>query len=279
MNLVYDEISSKLSEGIKKGYRGGLASMVKLNKKVILSLSESLFKISYNGNDEKLLKAFEDEAFKVAGVLTVELEDKLKAMAKNIIDGTHPFMKAHPESDVKQLWQDEAYNILADYIEVPDMPPPVYLNTNLRTAVTASYNAAQYQRLQNLTDVYTAYTYKTREDDRVREEHRALDNKIFAANDPIWNTIWPPNGWNCRCYVEPLSSEEAAQYNFSEKNIPEKIPVEDSSEKKALLKDANINSDFDNNAGKTKSIWGKWLNGKFKDKNLRDKVMRLVSNG
>jgi SPP1 gp7 family putative phage head morphogenesis protein len=285
--LIYQEMGPQLSEAVKKGYRGGLAAMVKLNKKKILRLADPstplrfaqddkppLFKISYTGTDEQLLRNFEIEALTVAGVLNYECEEKLKAMAKSLIDGTHPYLKSHPESSIEELWRDEAYNILGDYIEVPtephpgpllkgegsSMPPPSYLQTNLQTAVNSSYHAAQWQRLQGMKDVYPAYQYKTREDDRVREEHAALDNLVAQADDPIWNKIWPPNGWNCRCYVNPLGDGELSQVNPADR-----LHLTDMEKRDSLLKDANVPTEFQRNSGESGSIWGKWLQTKFED--------------
>lgn len=288
MNLIYYEMSSKISESCKKGYKSGLASIVKLNKKNILKLQESiltpsqkeikkfsepLFKISYTDNDERLLKNFDVESFTIAGVLSYECEEKLKAMAKSIIDGSHPYMQKHPESDVKDLWRDEAYNILADYIEVEDMPPPGILNTNLRTAVNSSYHAAQYQRLQELKDVYPAYRYLTREDDRVREKHIVLHGKVFMANDPIWDIIWPPNGWNCRCYIEPLTYDELAKVDPNDViNIANNILREE------YIKQMAVEKDFSRNSGKVESIWGKWLNSKMKDIDFSLVTKKLIAD-
>jgi len=43
-------------------------------------------------------------------------------------------------------------------------------------------------------------TYVTANDDKVREEHEALDGFTAAVDDPIWMTIDPPEwDWNCRC--------------------------------------------------------------------------------
>ncbi|MDI6804930.1 MAG: hypothetical protein QME58_14010, partial [Bacteroidota bacterium] len=137
MILVYGEISRTLAEGIAKGYRKGIGDVVKLNKKVLLRLfTESakggLFNISYSKADKDLLKNFNAEAFTVAGVLSYECEEKLKEMASSIMDGSHPYMQQHPESSIKDVWRDEAYNILSDYIPMGGkMPPPGQLQTNL----------------------------------------------------------------------------------------------------------------------------------------------------
>nr|WP_237150649.1 MULTISPECIES: phage minor head protein [unclassified Pseudomonas] len=36
-------------------------------------------------------------------------------------------------------------------------------------------------------------------------DHSALHGQIFRHDDPIWATIYPPNGFNCRCRVIALS--------------------------------------------------------------------------
>lgn len=267
--LIYDEMGPQLSDGAERGYRAGVAAMVRLNKKKILKLGEvrgqrslkfaDLFSIAYSGSDERLLRNFAVEAFTVAGVSQYEAEERLKAMAKSIIGGTHPILQKNPEMDVKALWRDEAYNILADYIEVADMPPPAFLQTNLRTATASAYHAAQWQRLQGLTDIYPAYQYMTRDDDRVRDEHAALHGMVFQHNDPIWHRIWPPNGWNCRCYSTPLTSDELA-------DVPaeKRVPLTDIERRQELSKGI-VDPDFARNAGEAGSIWGKWLQQKFKD--------------
>ena len=43
------------------------------------------------------------------------------------------------------------------------------------------------------------FAYVTMGDDRVRVNHEALDGTKARKDDPIWNEITPPLGWNCRC--------------------------------------------------------------------------------
>lgn len=44
------------------------------------------------------------------------------------------------------------------------------------------------------------------------------NGKVFRADDPIWQKIYPPNGYNCRCKVIALDYEQVARegYNISE---------------------------------------------------------------
>lgn len=263
MNLeFYRIIGSILTEGIEKSYKAGLASIVKLNKKEILRLKDDdepeMFKINYTGTDKELLEYFKTEAFEVAAVSSKELEDKLKKLAADIIEGNHPLAKG--ENNIKNIWTAEAQNIIADYIPIQNMPSPAYLNTNLQTAMNAAYHGSRYKRLQDpsIKGLYPAYQYKTRKDARVRDEHRALDDKIFYSDDEIWKSIIPPNGWNCRCYYDPLNQDEVN----SDKNIIHPITTEE--ERVYIIRDARIAKNFNKNPAIHKSIYGEWLDDKGK---------------
>lgn len=263
MNLeFYRIIGETLTEGIDKAYKAGLASVVKLNKKEILRLKDDnepeLFKINYTGTDYKMLQNFKVEAFTVAGVQSYELEEKLKQLALDIQEGKHPLSKG--EKDIKELWVAEAQNLIGEYVPIEDMPPPHYLKTNLRTAMQSSYHAAQYNRLQDeaVRDLYPAYQYKTLADARVREEHRKLHDRIWRNNDEIWHRIWPPNGWNCRCYVKPLNQDEVNNSAVEPLTTSDEIRHD-------IVKKGKIGKNFDRNPGVIRSIWGKWKDLKFRD--------------
>ena len=69
-------------------------------------------------------------------------------------------------------------------------------------------NASAYRRLKGEVDLFPYWEYKTVGDDRVREEHAALDGLVLRHDDPLWDKIYPPNGWKCRCYVVPRMASE-----------------------------------------------------------------------
>ncbi|WP_285409626.1 phage minor head protein [Pseudomonas sp. FR229a] len=43
-------------------------------------------------------------------------------------------------------------------------------------------------------------------DSKTRPSHRAMHGQVFHHDDPIWQTIYPPNGFNCRCRVIALTA-------------------------------------------------------------------------
>ncbi len=80
----------------------------------------------------------------------------------------------------------------------------------LRTHVFRSYAATRYRNLMQQVDVFPYWQYKTHGDGNVRPNHAALNGKIFPAGHEIWQRIFPPWDWGCRCLVVPLTQTSAA---------------------------------------------------------------------
>lgn len=81
----------------------------------------------------------------------------------------------------------------------------------LRTHVFRSYAATRYRNLMQQVDVFPYWQYKTHGDGNVRPSHAALNGKIFPAGHEIWQRIFPPWDWGCRCIVVPLTKRSAEQ--------------------------------------------------------------------
>lgn len=78
------------------------------------------------------------------------------------------------------------------------------LETIFRTNMFNAYAAGRYRQLKEDADIYPYWRYVTAKDSAVRPAHRALEGKVFKADDPFWSTHYPPNGFNCRCIVEAV---------------------------------------------------------------------------
>lgn len=75
------------------------------------------------------------------------------------------------------------------------------LNTEYQMAVNTGVQSGRYYRMIGQKDSLPFWEYTTQGDDRVRDAHRRLDGKVFPWDDPVWATIYPPNGWRCRCTI------------------------------------------------------------------------------
>lgn len=78
-------------------------------------------------------------------------------------------------------------------------------DTNMRTAL----NATRWQAQQTLSAGPRPYIqYLSMDDSRVRPTHLLMNRRVFPADDPIWHTHYPPNGFNCRCRTRFLTEAQ-----------------------------------------------------------------------
>lgn len=82
---------------------------------------------------------------------------------------------------------------------------PHRLRTILRTNKMTAYHAARYARQMENIDEQPYWQYVAVADSRTRRSHLALHGKVYRADDPIWQSLYPPNDWGCRCRVRALS--------------------------------------------------------------------------
>jgi hypothetical protein len=82
-----------------------------------------------------------------------------------------------------------------------------YLQTEFDTANRSGAMAEKWNKIQSQKHLYPNLTYKTANDNHVREEHRNLQNITKPVDDSFWDKWYPPNGWHCRCYVTQTDGE------------------------------------------------------------------------
>lgn len=83
-----------------------------------------------------------------------------------------------------------------------------WLKTEFSQAKASAQMAVKWEGFKENADLYPNLQYRTVGDTEVRPEHAALNGLIAPINDPVWNTIYPPNGWGCRCNVTQTDKDE-----------------------------------------------------------------------
>jgi SPP1 gp7 family putative phage head morphogenesis protein len=147
-------------------------------------------------------------AFTVAHSVDANVCDKIhgllnKAMADGEAFGT--FKKGMLEMMANEGWYGGAGHS-KDEKEYVNWRIRVIYDTNMKTAYAAGHYRQQtrHAEMRPIWEYVSKLVGKNR-----REDHLALHGKAFRFDDPIWNEIYPPNGWGCECSVITLSESGA----------------------------------------------------------------------
>lgn len=184
-------------------------------KKLKLSYRSTIdLKIDYSSPDWQTIANMEANLFRFSAAKTLALVNELNELAKE---------KTFEEFKRKATPLLDSYTVNT-------------LRTEYNFAWQTAQNAAEYNRMQAEKEVYPYWQYITAGDSRVRAAHKALDKMTFRADDPVWDTIYPPNGWGCRCYAKPLMS-------YSESKLANEAKALDALASTEI--DSNGNSELD----------------------------------
>lgn len=102
----------------------------------------------------------------------------------------------------------QQFNPATGKFEQVQLGSPWRLETIYRTNAQVAFNRGRYQMQQQIREVRPFWRYVAIMDSLTRPEHGALNGKVYNADSPVWRTIYPPNGFNCRCRVTALTPRD-----------------------------------------------------------------------
>lgn len=149
----------------------------------------------------KIANEYKSLAFTVSGYSKVEIlkkfyEELLKAMEAG--------------TTMEDFKKDmNAFLIAKGYEGLTNFQADNIFRTNIQTA----YNSGHYKTMTEpmVMKLRPYWQYVAVMDNVTRLAHRGMDGKVFRADDPIWDTWFPPNGFRCRCNVVTLSERQVKQ--------------------------------------------------------------------
>ena len=149
----------------------------------------------------ELWKEAHAKAFTVANCakldVLMDIREQIDAAIKDGITGKEFEKRLTPELQKKGWWgKDENGTQLGS---------PARLALIYRQNLQVAYMVGRYESMKEGAALTPCWQYVAVMDASTRPTHAALNSLVFAHDDPIWNTLYPPNGWNCRCRVRPLS--------------------------------------------------------------------------
>ncbi len=156
---------------------------------------------------DRLSSLAKQRAFTVAGLETKQMlrlvHDEL---AKQISKGAdlrefRRFMEKRIKSS----------GMVMSVVEGTNLKSASHIETVFRTNVLNSYNAGRHAHMTNpeVLKARPIWQISVIRDTRARPAHYDAHGKCLRADDPFWQTAYPPFGFNCRCRVRSLPASKA----------------------------------------------------------------------
>ncbi len=153
-------------------------------------------------NSQQIIGKAQDWAFTIAGVEKAEVLNAVIKLIDSILQGN---VVGVDTFDVFTKRFNELM-ITSGYGEPNPWRTRLVYKMNTRTA----YNAGRFRTQIDPENVrrrpYLQYNHN--HPLVARPHHKAIDKMIWPANDPIWQSIYPLNGYGCNCSVTSLSERD-----------------------------------------------------------------------
>lgn len=153
-------------------------------------------------------------AWTVAKAMTLDILEAIRAAVDEALASGQSF--ADFRRDLQPLlerlgwWgRAELRDPLTDEIRDVQLGSPRRLRTIYDVNLRAAHAAGQWQRIERTRRSHPYLLYQLGPSREHRAEHVSWAGIILPADDPWWQTHFPPNGWGCKCWVRQLSRREA----------------------------------------------------------------------
>lgn len=119
--------------------------------------------------------------------------------------------------EINQILQKEQpwKQFLSEVLKLNPKYNKNYLQAEWQTANQSAKHAKDWLYYKENVALYPNLTYKTQNDEKVRDAHILLNGVVAPIGSDFWKSHYPPNGWRCRCYVV-----QTAEKPWNEDKIP-----------------------------------------------------------
>lgn len=154
-------------------------------------------------------------AFTVAKVAKMDVLDDIYSAALKALEQGQTLeefsRELTPVLQAKGWWgRQDVPNPDTGELQNVQLGSPHRLKTIYLTNMQSAYMAGRYAQMMESTDTHPYWEYVAVNDERTRETHLMLHGRVYRADDPVWDTLYPPLDYRCRCRVKPLSESRGA---------------------------------------------------------------------
>jgi SPP1 gp7 family putative phage head morphogenesis protein len=154
--------------------------------------------------------------FTIAKVMRADILQDVRGMVDAAIDEGITFAQFKkeliPRLQEKGWWGiKETVDKETGLITETQLGSVARLQTIYRQNVQSAYMAGRYREQLEVVDDLPIWEYVATIDSRTTERCRALNGRRFRADDPVWDTIYPPNHWGCRARVRAITERAAGR--------------------------------------------------------------------
>ena len=170
-------------------------------------------KLQVSGNWYEVWREQHTRAFTVANLTKLGLLQDIRELIRRSIEGEvapdstgDPVKRGIPFQEFKkrlrQKWESG---------ELTDRRLRTIYSTNVQTA----YMAGRYDGQVKVKNDLPYWQYVAIRDSATTNRCRRLHGLVFRADDPVWDTIYPPNHWGCRSRVRALTDRQVERDNLT----------------------------------------------------------------
>ena len=152
--------------------------------------------------------------FTVAKMMDADLLSDVKSALEYAMQSGEPYhqfaKKLKPYLMAKGWWGEQVMTDPVDgVVKKVQLGSTRRLRVIFQTNMATAYAAGQWARVQEDKREFPYLKYIASTAEQKRASHMTYYGKIWHVDDPIWQSIFPPNGYGCQCTVRQLTAKQA----------------------------------------------------------------------
>lgn len=205
-----------------------------------ITMSADARRVRYASLRDKAASFFEGKSFRMAGDASDQAKKIIQQELQNAVKSGRPLPEVRAQiwdrlvgkgltlrDAVRGVETDAAVNSALDELWVDtEEEAAAYLNTLVRTNVFEAMNEARYAEFTDpeLGGFVVALRYAAVLDSSTTEICEQLNDLEFATDSEVWDDYRPPNHFNCRSILVPIT--EVDGWDGQESDLPDVQPQE-----------------------------------------------------